>query len=240
LEMGLNCTARTFACVSGPAFAHLAKGWTPNTWGRVRQSLTGLPRKAIASGLTPGYNTLLFMLRRLCYTFTSLIKVAAIAFAFSAVAFGQTPQLPSTAACGKPSVNFKVKLDESPHTLAPSVPGKAQVYFFQDAGTGNTLGYPTVKVALDGEWAGANHGNSFFSVSVEPGEHHVCITLQSSVVQQRVELAHFTAEPEKNYYYRTRLILSRSVELLELTPIDSDQAKYLVASFPLSTSTIKR
>ena len=97
-----------------------------------------------------------------------------------------------------------------------------------------------MKVAVDGAWAGANHGNSYFSIFVEPGEHHVCVTLQSSLVAQRVELAHFTAEAEKVYYYRTRLILSRSVELLELNPIDSDQGKYLIASFPLGISSPKK
>ncbi len=97
-----------------------------------------------------------------------------------------------------------------------------------------------MKFAIDGAWVGANHGNSYFSVSVEPGEHHVCVTLQSSLVAQRVELAHFTAEADKVYYYRTRLIMSRSVELLELNSIDSDQGKYLIASFPLSLSSPKK
>jgi len=159
---------------------------------------------------------------------------------FAASAFAQVPPAASTAACGPENVYFKVKLDESQHTLARPEPGKARVYFFHDAGTSHTLGYPTVKLAIDGAWVGANHGNSYFSVSVEPGDHHVCVTLQSSVVDQRMELAHFTAEAEKVYYYRTRLVMSRSVELLELDPIDSDQAKYLIASFPLSVSNPKK
>jgi hypothetical protein len=119
-------------------------------------------------------------------------------------------------------------------------PGKARIYFFQDAGTTQTLGYPTVKIGIDGAWVGANHGNSYCSVSVAPGEHHVCVTLQSSLVAQRVELAHFTAEPDKGYYYRTRLVMSRSVELLELDAIDVDQAQYLIASFPLAASSPKK
>jgi hypothetical protein len=168
------------------------------------------------------------------------MKVALVALIFAAPAFAQTLPPASTAACGKPYVSFKVKLDESQHTLMQPDPGKARVYFIQDAGTGSTLGYPTVKVAIDGAWAGANHGNSYFSVSVEPGEHHVCVTLQSSLVQQRVELAHFTAEPGKAYFYRTRLIMSRSVELLELNPIDGDQVQYLIDSFPLSVSSPKK
>jgi hypothetical protein len=68
----------------------------------------------------------------------------------------------------------------------------------------------------------------------------MCVTLQSSLVAQRMELAHFTAEAEKIYYYRTRLVMSRTVELLELDPIDSDQGKYLIASFPLSVSNPKK
>jgi len=159
---------------------------------------------------------------------------------FAASASAQAPPVASPAACGHENVSFKVKLDESQHTLAQPDPGQARVYFVHDAGTSITLGYPTVKLAMDGAWVGANHGNSCFSVSVEPGEHHVCVTLQSSLVAQRVELAHFTAEAEKVYYYRTQLVTSRSVELLELEPIDSDQGKYLIATFPLSVSQPKQ
>jgi hypothetical protein len=168
------------------------------------------------------------------------MKVALVALLFAGPAFAQAPPAGSAAACGPENVSFNVKRDASQHALAQPDPGKAQVYFFQDAGTGYTPGYPTVKVGMDGVWAGANHRNSYFSVSVEPGEHHVCVTLQSSLFPQRVELAHFTAEAERVCYYRTRLILSRSVELLELSLIDSDQAKYLIASFPLSLSNPKK
>jgi len=168
------------------------------------------------------------------------MKVALIALLFATAAFAQVAPVAYPAACGPQNVSFKVKRDESQHILAQPDPGKARVYFLQDAGTGQTIGYPTVKIAIDGAWVGANRVNSHFSVSVEPGEHHVCVTLQSSLFAQRVELAHFTAEANRVYYYRTRLIMSRSVELLELDPIDSDQGKYLVASFPLSVSSPKR
>lgn len=169
------------------------------------------------------------------------MRIVALVMLFATSALAQIIQPAGpTAACGRENVSFKVKLDWSPHTLVQPDPGKARVYFIHDAGTDNTLGYPTVKVAMDGAWVGAHHGNSYFSVSVEPGDHHVCITLQSSLVAQRVELAHFAAEAGKIYYYRTQLVTSRSVELLELDPIDSDQGKYLAASFALSVSTPKK
>jgi hypothetical protein len=93
---------------------------------------------------------------------------------------------------------------------------------------------------MDGAWVGANHGDSWFAVSVAPGEHHLCATLQSSFVNQRMELAHLQAEAGKVYYYRTRLVMSGTVELLDFDPIDSDQGRYLIASLPLSVSHPKK
>jgi hypothetical protein len=168
------------------------------------------------------------------------MKIVLFVLFFAASTFAQSAPDASTAACGLENVSFKVKLDQSQHTLAQPDSVKARVYFFQNAGTSHTLRYPTVKLAIDGAWVGANHGNSYFSVSVAPGEHYGCVNLQSSIVDQRVELAHFTAEAEKIYYYRTRLVTSRSVVFLELDPIDSDQARYLIATFPRSVSNPKK
>jgi hypothetical protein len=168
------------------------------------------------------------------------MRIIALVMLCAASAIAQVAPADSTAACGRDNVSFKVKLDQSQHAVMPPETGKARVYFLQDAGTDHTLGYPTVKVAMDGTWVGANHGNSYFSVSVDPGEHYLCVELQTSILSQRVELAHFTAEADKVYYFRTRLLLSRSIELLELAAIDSDQGKYLVATFPLGISSVKK
>ncbi len=167
------------------------------------------------------------------------MKIALVILGLAASAFAQVVPAPSTAACGLDSVSFKVKTDESQHLLTPAERGKARVYFIQDAGTSIGLGYPTVKLGLDGKWVGANRLNSYFSVSVDPGEHHVCVMLQSSLLAQRVELAHFAAEAGKTYYYRTRIVMSREMELLELDAIDSDQGRYLVALFPRSVARPK-
>jgi hypothetical protein len=168
------------------------------------------------------------------------MRIVVVALLFAASGFAQAAPGIATAACGPEKTDFKVTLDKSQKAPAEAEPGKARVYFLHDAGSGATVGYPTTKLGMDGVWVGANHGNSYFSVSVEPGEHHVCATLQSSFVEQRVELAHFTAAAGKVYYYRTQLITSRSVVLLELDPIDSDQGRYLIASFPLSVSAPKK
>jgi hypothetical protein len=168
------------------------------------------------------------------------MKIAWAILLFAASAVAQSSAVATNAACGVEVVNFNVKLEDSAPASAPPAPGKALIYFIHDAGTSELFAYPTTKLGVDGKWAGANHGNSYFSISVDPGEHHMCATLQSSLVASRVELAHFMAEAEKVYYYRTRLVLSRKVELLELEQIDSDQGKYLIDAYPLSISTPKK
>lgn len=76
--------------------------------------------------------------------------------------------------------------------------------------------------------------------SLDTGEHHICTTLQSSMVKPRLALAHFTAKAGKSYYFRTQLVLSGTVELLELQLLDSDLGRYLVSVFPMATATEKK
>jgi hypothetical protein len=172
------------------------------------------------------------------------MKAALLLFALAAGAWTQNPDtIPSS--CGPSSTVFKVHRDSHPPALAAPAPGEAQIVFIHDAGGDDSLGlvrlgYPTSIYAIDGKWEGANHGDSWFSVFVAPGEHHVCTELQSSLVNQRTELAHLTAVTGQTYYFRTRLILSRAVELLDLELIDSDQGKYLTQVFALSKSTSKK
>jgi len=168
------------------------------------------------------------------------MKVALVALLFAASAVAQGSATPPLSNCGPGNVDFKVKLESTGEAPLQPKPGKALVYFIHDAGTSAVLAYPTTKLGMDGAWAGANHGNSYFFISVEPGEHHVCATLQSSLVEGRAEFAHFRAEAGQVYYYRTRLIMSREVELLALEPIDSDQGRYLVGEYPMSISTPKK
>jgi hypothetical protein len=163
---------------------------------------------------------------------------------FAASAFAQSQSGSATpAACASRSSNFDVKLDESQHTLLPPEQGKARVYFIQDLGKISCLGSClTTKIGLDGAWIGANQHNSYFSVSVAAGEHHLCANPQSrfGAINRVVALAHFTAEPGKVYYFRTRTVGDRDNPMFDLDPVDSDQGEYLIAAFPLSVSSPKQ
>jgi hypothetical protein len=158
-------------------------------------------------------------------------------------AFAQDPSGVAAAACGPKAARFDVKRDDSQHTLAQPEPGKALIYFVQDIGVAACLGScVTTKIGLDGTWIGANQHNSYFSVSVEPGEHHLCANPQAifSPARKLVALAHFTAEPGKIYHFRTRAFGGKDQVLFDFDPVDSDQAKYLIESFPLSVSHPKK
>ena len=163
-------------------------------------------------------------------------------------AYAQQGSGAATAACGPGKASFEVKLDETQHTLAEPEAGKALVYFVQDVGAVNCLGgcFQT-RIGLDGAWVGAVQHNSYFSASVEPGAHHVCASPQLHFVSTtsekyasiRLAFSHFTAEAGKVYYFRTRSFGSQNQGLFDMDAIDGDQAKYLIASYPLSVSHLK-
>jgi hypothetical protein len=180
-----------------------------------------LPKETAMNRFTPGVFRLL----------------SAVALLSTLAPLALAQQFP--AACGPGNVGYSVKLNKNPPAPAPPPPGKALVYFIHDGWDGVLFAYPTTLMGLDGAWVGANHGDSYFSVPVDPGEHHVCATLQTSIMYSRVELAHFTAEAGKTYFFRTRLLLSRSIEILQLEPLDSDQGIYLSGSYRLSVSKPK-
>jgi hypothetical protein len=150
---------------------------------------------------------------------------------------------PAQAACGPKSVNFDVKNDNSQHTVGQPQAGKALVYVIEDIGSVHCLGSCiTTKVALDGAWVGANRHNSYFSFAVDPGERHLCVNPQSSFeyLFRLVGLVHFTAEAGKVYYFRSRAFSGKDQVLFDFDPIDSDQGKFFIASYPLSVSHPKK
>lgn len=167
--------------------------------------------------------------------------VAAVACAPSLPLFGQIqrlhPVLP--AACGDAQASIAVKLDQARHTVSQPDPGLALVYFIEDMGRGGAG--TTTKIGMDGKWVGANKSNSYFSVSVMPGEHHLCAAIEPSDAWSYVELAHFTAEAGKTYFYRTRIIITRDgIEYFSLLPLDSDAGEYAVSIYRMATAHAKK
>ncbi len=163
------------------------------------------------------------------------MKIGLIVLLFAASAFGQESSAVAPSACGPMAGGFQVKLDTSQHTPAQPDPAKALVYFIQEKGSDAFAA--TTKIGIDGAWVGANKNSSYFAVSVEPGEHHVCANVQS-FRGHPVGLVHFTAEAGKIYYFDARVVYGEASDLyFFLGAADDDQARYLIDSLPLSVST---
>ena len=147
---------------------------------------------------------------------------------------------PVAAACGSPDVEFDVKPNKATAEPAQVQAGKALVYFIQDTGIIHRVFWQGAgvvsRIGMDGAWVGADKGDSYFSIQVEPGEHHLCVAPQGGL--DKVELAHFSAEAGKTYYFRTRILGGvgdgSGFVLLQIEPVDSDEAKFLMAADPVS------
>jgi hypothetical protein len=169
------------------------------------------------------------------------MRIVFIAMLFSVSAFAQNQSSRIAPACGPQNVGFDVKLSDSQHSIVQPEPGKAQVYFIQDKSVESFgIGGAVVSmIGIDGAWAGVNKDDSYFSVSVEPGEHHVCANVQSHLGHP-MELSHFIAAAGNVYYFRERVIPTPYGVYLFLDLVDSDEAKYLITSYSLSVSHPKK
>jgi hypothetical protein len=155
------------------------------------------------------------------------VFVAVVVSSLSLPLMSQNQRSPSWAACGDLQIAFSVGLAKSQHIVLPPEPGKARIVFIQDS-PGIT------RVGIGGRWVGALKGNSYFSVSVEPGEQHLCAAAKDN----HLVLAHMVAEAGKTYYFRIRLLSEypASIIFLNLNPVDGDEAAFQIGFFPMATA----
>ncbi len=139
-------------------------------------------------------------------------------------------------------VQFDVKTSKSLHASAQPEPGKALIYVFEaERRDGDTtwFGSVTTRVGLDGSWAGANHGKSYFSISTDPGEHRLCTDWQSSLkmLSNVGSAATLTAEAGKVYYYRAIVYYPTKERepQVKLEPLDNAEGQFLISSSAFSS-----
>jgi len=165
-------------------------------------------------------------------------------FAASACAQSAPPATSNAAAvCSNlPNAIFEVKTENGEHAAQP-VAGKALVYFMQDDTKYFEHPRPTTRLAVDGAWVGATHSDSYFYVSVEPGEHHLCANWQGGGLQPVVAVAaaHFTAKAGHSYYFRAQNSSVKDGEkTIEFARVDSDEGQLLVNRYAFSSSSVKK
>ncbi len=183
-------------------------------------------------------------------------KVALAAVLLTTAAWAQdnsaTPL--EGAGCGPNNVKFAVKREAHVHPTGTPEPGKALVYVFGDSELDNAaihIGGLITRVGVDGTWAGAYQYKSYTYFTVDPGEHRICTSQQSSL-KSRTDNASaitFVAEKDKVYYFRTQpsptavaqSALSRVPSgQVELASVDPAQAQLMIPKWAYSTSQQKK
>lgn len=173
------------------------------------------------------------------------MRIAFVFLLLVSCAFAQ--EQPATS-CGPSKTKFEVTLNSSQAVPAQPESGKALVFvievFQRPPGQ---IATPTIRVGLDGAWVGANHGTSYLSFSVNPGEHHLCTNWQSVFkrLSDQHSLTSFTAEAGKTYFFRVQTHVESEgrgseVWYIDLQPVNPDEGKYLIGSAPLSVSQAKK
>jgi hypothetical protein len=166
-----------------------------------------------------------------------------------AVVHAQRTALPSS--CGDEKAIVSVAAHGHGSVPAPPEAGKAKAVFIERA---DKNAAPVVtRVALDGTWQGGNQGNSYFELTVAPGEHHVCVDWQlpHRLIKDAAAFDVFTAEAGKIYYFRVNVAWAQNVELpqytryngdmtLGLSAVNADEGQYLVLNSKVSTSSVKK
>ncbi len=153
-------------------------------------------------------------------------------------------------ACGDDSVKFNVKTQNDAPVPAPPAAGKAQIVFIETSTNPHgcfatfTSCTATARFGVDGAWVGATTGNSYFALSVDPGEHHLCATMGKDIGVEAL-----TVEAGKVYYYQALFDVETSQlgnsqhphlqvkKAGSFSILKEDEGKFRVKASPLATWT---
>ena len=145
--------------------------------------------------------------------------------------------------CGPAKVKFDVVPDTAAAPVPPPDAGKASVVFIENSGDKYGHGAVTTLFGIDGNWIGAAHGESYFNVSVDPGEHHLCSYWQTRFIKLGdpvgTDALHLTAAAGKTYFFLTRFPAAPGGSV-RFEPLDSDEAQLLMSTFRRVTSHVKK
>jgi hypothetical protein len=146
--------------------------------------------------------------------------------------------------CGRNSVKFEVKTARvGPPTLTPE-PGKALVVFIETFDEPGTKWFPiTTRFGMDDRWMGANKNNSYFTISVMPGEHRICSTRQGWGSGDFADSSPLSAEAGKVYFFEAKVHTYRNEgdreRAFHFKQITDDQGRSRVDASELSNWTTK-
>jgi hypothetical protein len=189
---------------------------------------------------------------------SAIFSLLLCASLFSAVQARAKTILPD--ACGDDKIQFDVKTEKDQPPPAPPADGQAQIVFVEEQNARAGFHLVTVRYGVDGNWVGANYGDSYFVANVAPGVHHLCVNAQGD--RKAVGVTSFTAEAGKVYYYEASTTVTRSGggmvttngpngpstgmapgsvnKFFQFTQLSEDEGKYRIKAWKLATWETKK
>ena len=174
------------------------------------------------------------------------LKLFALLFclSFAATAIAKEIELPDS--CGDPKTKFEVTTHKSTTPLPAPDAGKALIVFIQPIEI-PCLGCLTQRFAMDGQWVGATKKNSYFTLQVEPGQHHFCAT---GTMRYTIAIRSFEVKAGATYFLQARLInfgpITEEEHDSQVVPagkraipfgmslLDEEKGRYLIKSFEVA------
>jgi len=153
-------------------------------------------------------------------------------------------------ACGNNKVSFDIQLQKNPPAPAEPEAGKAQVFFIEKSQKPPVIGCigcsTDTRFGVDGAWVGATKDNSYFTISLDPGLHHLC-----AVRGKDVDAEPLTVEAGKTYYFQVEYKAEGKQygtpnhpnyqvdKKVQFSMLNEDEGKYRVKASALSVATPK-
>lgn len=146
-------------------------------------------------------------------------------------------------ACGSSKTKFAAHL-ESLQTAVPKLSvSMSRIVIFPEAISIVTGCYTVVRVGMDGKWLGAACIDSYISLEIAPGEHHLCVNPQKKGRKpQLTALFGFKAEAGQVYYFRAQYIDANPSGMnreMHLEPMNYDEGLFLLGTRKESESQVK-
>jgi hypothetical protein len=148
--------------------------------------------------------------------------------------------------CGDDSVQFDAKQEKEKPAFTGPVEGKALIVFVETMPNEMRV-QSTTRFGVDGAWVGANRGDSYFTVSVDPGEHNLCASMQSAPSRMKktfTQMASVTAEAGRVYYFEAQVnvIGGQNIGIAEFgfSQLSDTEGKYRLKAWRYATSKPKK
>ncbi|MGA7831373.1 MAG: hypothetical protein WCA21_10455 [Terracidiphilus sp.] len=148
--------------------------------------------------------------------------------------------------CGDDSIQFDAKQEKDNPGLPALAEGKALIVFSESMPNEMKV-QSTTRFGVDGAWAGATKGDSYFTVTVDPGDHNLCASMQSAPNRMKktfTQMASFTAEAGKIYYFEAAVNvignMNMGIASFDFSQLAEKDGKYRIKAWKFATSKPKK